>query len=100
MWLLPHKQKDGPGMCENGEWDRPRRRLKPSGGGRQWSERNVGETDYRWAGFRVVLTRKGIDAMCKAYKMGRKKRIDTSEREGRGVERYANGNVYDGEWKA
>ena len=26
------------------------------------------------AGFRVVLTRKGIDAMCKAYKKGRKKR--------------------------
>ena len=29
-----------------------------------------------WAGFRLVLTRKGIDAMCKAYKKGRKKRTD------------------------
>ena len=27
-----------------------------------------------WAGFRLVLTRKGIDAMYKAYKKGRKKR--------------------------
>ena len=30
-----------------------------------------------WAGFRVVLTRKGIDAMYKAYKKRRKKRRDT-----------------------
>ena len=29
-----------------------------------------------WAGFRLVLTRKGIDAMCKAYKKGRRKRRD------------------------
>ena len=34
-----------------------------------------------WAGFRVVLTRKGIDAMCKAYKKGRKKRRDASDDE-------------------
>ena len=29
-----------------------------------------------WAGFRLVLTRKGIDAMYKAYKKGRRKRRD------------------------
>ena len=34
-----------------------------------------------WAGFRVVLTRKGIDAMYKAYKKGRKKRRKTSDDE-------------------
>ena len=34
-----------------------------------------------WAGFRVVLTRKGIDAMYKAYKKRRKKRRDTSDDE-------------------
>ena len=34
-----------------------------------------------WAGFRVVLTRKGIDAMYKAYKKGRKKRTDISDDE-------------------
>ena len=34
-----------------------------------------------WAGFRVVLTRKGIDAMCKAYKKRRKKRRNTSDDE-------------------
>ena len=34
-----------------------------------------------WADFRVVLTRKGIDAMCKAYKKRRKKRRDTGEDE-------------------
>ena len=34
-----------------------------------------------WAGFRMVLTRKGIDAMCKAYKKGRKKRRDASDDE-------------------
>ena len=32
-----------------------------------------------WAGFRVVLTRKGIDAMYKAYKKRRKKRTDTGD---------------------
>jgi len=26
-----------------------------------------------WAGFRMVLTRKGIDAMYKAYKKGRRR---------------------------
>ena len=31
-----------------------------------------------WAGFRLVLTRKGIDAMYKAYKKRRKKRRDIS----------------------
>ena len=34
-----------------------------------------------WAGFRLVLTRKGIDAMCKAYKKGRRKRRDAGEDE-------------------
>ena len=34
-----------------------------------------------WASFRVVLTRKGIDAMYKAYKKRRKKRRNTSEDE-------------------
>ena len=34
-----------------------------------------------WAGFRLVLTRKGIDAMCKAYKKGRRKRRDASDDE-------------------
>ena len=34
-----------------------------------------------WAGFRVVLTRKGIDAMHKAYKKRRKKRTDISDDE-------------------
>ena len=34
-----------------------------------------------WASFRMVLTRKGIDAMYKAYKKRRKKRRDTSEDE-------------------
>ena len=32
-----------------------------------------------WAGFRLVLTRKGIDAMYKAYKKRRKKRTDTGD---------------------
>ena len=32
-----------------------------------------------WAGFRMVLTRKGIDAMYKAYKKGRRKRRDISD---------------------
>ena len=32
-----------------------------------------------WAGFRVVLTRKGIDAMYKAYKKRKKKRTDTGD---------------------
>jgi len=51
----------------------------------------VGETDDAhlrlrerfscWADFRVVLTRKGIDAMCKAYKKRRKKRRDTGDDE-------------------
>ena len=31
-----------------------------------------------WAGFRLVLTRKGIDAMCKAYKKGRNERRDAT----------------------
>ena len=31
-----------------------------------------------WAGFRVVLTRKGIDAMYKAYKKRREKGRGTS----------------------
>ena len=34
-----------------------------------------------WAGFRLVLTRKGIDAMYKAYKKRRKKGTDTGEDE-------------------
>ena len=34
-----------------------------------------------WAGFRLVLTRTGIDAMCKAYKKGRGKRRDAGEDE-------------------
>ena len=34
-----------------------------------------------WAGFRLVLTRKGIDAMCKAYKKRRKKRRGASDDE-------------------
>ena len=34
-----------------------------------------------WAGLRVVLTRIGLDAMCKAYKKRRKKRRDASEDE-------------------
>ena len=34
-----------------------------------------------WAGFRVVLTRKGIDAMYKAYKKRRRKRRDAGEDE-------------------
>ncbi|EOD12555.1 hypothetical protein EMIHUDRAFT_247358 [Emiliania huxleyi CCMP1516] len=34
-----------------------------------------------WAGFRVVLTRKGIDAMYKAYKKRRKKRTDIGDDE-------------------
>ena len=34
-----------------------------------------------WAGFRLVLTRKGIDAMCQAYKKGRRKRTDTGDDE-------------------
>ena len=34
-----------------------------------------------WAGFRVVLTRKGIDAMYKAYKKRRKKRRGASDDE-------------------
>ena len=34
-----------------------------------------------WAFFRLVLTRKGIDAMCKAYKKGRRKRTDTGDDE-------------------
>ena len=34
-----------------------------------------------WAGFRLVLTRKGIDAMYKAYKKRRKKRRDASDDE-------------------
>ena len=34
-----------------------------------------------WAGFRVVLTRKGIDAMYKAYNKRRKKRTDISDDE-------------------
>ena len=34
-----------------------------------------------WAGFRLVLTRKGIDAMYKAYKNGRRKRRDAGEDE-------------------
>ena len=34
-----------------------------------------------WAGFRLVLTRKGIDAMYKAYKKGRRKRRDAGEDE-------------------
>ena len=34
-----------------------------------------------WAGFRLVLTRTGIDAMCKAYKKGRRKRRDASDDE-------------------
>ena len=34
-----------------------------------------------WAGFRLVLTRKGIDAMYKAYKKRRKKRTDISDDE-------------------
>jgi len=33
-----------------------------------------------WAGFRMVLTRKGIDAMCKAYKK-RGERRNTSDDE-------------------
>ena len=33
-----------------------------------------------WAGFRLVLTRTGIDAMCKAYKTGRKGRGETPVR--------------------
>ena len=33
------------------------------------------------AGFRLMLTRKGIDAMCKAYKKRRKKRRNTSDDE-------------------
>ena len=34
-----------------------------------------------WAGFRLVLTRKGIDAMYKAYKKRRKKRRETGDDE-------------------
>ena len=34
-----------------------------------------------WAGFRMVLTRTGIDAMYKAYKKRRKKRRNTSDDE-------------------
>ena len=34
-----------------------------------------------WAGFRLVLTRKGIDAMYKAYKKRRKKRTDIGDDE-------------------
>ena len=34
-----------------------------------------------WAGFRLVLTRTGIDAMYKAYKKGRGKRRDAGEDE-------------------
>ncbi|EOD31430.1 hypothetical protein EMIHUDRAFT_253552 [Emiliania huxleyi CCMP1516] len=34
-----------------------------------------------WAGFRLVLTRKGIDAMYKAYNKRRKKRTDISDDE-------------------
>ena len=34
-----------------------------------------------WAGFRLVLTRKGIDAMYKAYKKGRRKRRDAGDDE-------------------
>ena len=34
-----------------------------------------------WAGFRLVLTRKGIDAMYKAYKKRRKKRRGASDDE-------------------
>ena len=34
-----------------------------------------------WASFRVVLTRKGIDAMYKAYNKRRKKRTDISDDE-------------------
>ena len=34
-----------------------------------------------WAGFRLVLTRKGIDAMCKAYNKRRKKRRGASDDE-------------------
>ena len=34
-----------------------------------------------WAGFRLVLARKGIDAMYKAYKKGRMKRRDAGDDE-------------------
>ena len=34
-----------------------------------------------WASFRLVLTRKGIDVMCKAYKKGRRKRRDAGDDE-------------------
>ncbi|EOD15944.1 hypothetical protein EMIHUDRAFT_210882 [Emiliania huxleyi CCMP1516] len=41
----------------------------------------AGERFSCWAGFRVVLTRKGIDAMYKAYNKRRKKRTDISDDE-------------------
>ena len=58
-------------------------------GHREWaSPSEVGETLLRlrerfrcWASFRVVLTRKGIDAMYKAYKKRRKKRRGASDDE-------------------
>ena len=65
---------------------------RTGGRGRQWAASKVGETDdapfdlgngsaVGWASGWLVLTRTGIDAMCKAYKKGRGKRRDAGEDE-------------------
>ena len=68
----------------NSQWDErgPRRRLKREGAVTVSGQRakwvrlmmllRLRERFSCWAGFRVVLTRTGIDAMYKAYKKGEK----------------------------
>ena len=80
-------------MTENmGKNERgPRRRLKREGAETHSGQRakwvglmmllRLRERFRCWASFRVVLTRKGIDAMYKAYKKRRKKRRGASDDE-------------------
>ena len=56
-------------------------RTRAATGAQAGGSGDGGERFRCWAGFRLVLTRTGIDAMCKAYKKGRRKRRDAGEDE-------------------
>ena len=68
------RRRDNAGNAGTGQ--QPVGRTRAATAAQAGGSGDGGERFRCWAGFRLVLTRKGIDAMCKAYKKGRRKRRD------------------------
>ena len=73
------RRRDNGGNVQTGQ--QPVGRTRAATGAQAGGSGDGGERFRCWAGFRLVLTRKGIDAMYKAYNKRRKKRTDISDDE-------------------